>query len=243
MGVAPGSPGGVEIADVLGLAVGPAHLLRLEELAQQLPHADRQQALEEGAVLARQPGADGVEGRRLPEVVRVDDRCGPAPEGEPLREALGVAPGNPGDLLPGALEVLPDQHAAAVGKGGEAGRVRRVHVEAVGAELEVVDYPVLQQVADVGAGGEPVSREKLLGDAGPAEQVAPFEKQDVEAGAGEVAGGDQAVVPAPEDYGVAVVDVGLLVDLCLSIRAPRGCRLHARITPDVRPGLAVRGEV
>ena len=68
--------------------------------------------------------------------------------------------------------------------------------QAVVPELQIVDHLALQQVADVGAGGDAEAREQLLGDAGSADEAAPFQHQHVSAGAGQVEGGHQAVVPA-----------------------------------------------
>ena len=129
----------------------------------------------------------------------MEDAAGALPEGEPLWYAVGVGGGDAADFVGGAVVVVPAEQVVAVGEGLEAGGFEVVDVEAVVAEFEVVDDLILEHVADVGAAGDAEVWEELFGDAGAADEVAPFEDEGLDAGLGEVVGGDEAVVAAADD--------------------------------------------
>ena len=146
--------GGADVAGVLGVDVGAADGLGLEELLDEVFHVSGEHTLEDALVGgAAHGGGDFGEGGRLFEEVAVEDAAGALPEGEPFGYAVGVGGRDAADLVCGALVVVPAEQVVAVGEGLEAGGFEVVDVEAVVAEFEVVDDLVLEHVADVGAAG------------------------------------------------------------------------------------------
>jgi hypothetical protein len=75
-------------------------------------------------------------------------------------------------------------------------------LEAVGGEVELGDDLPPQQRQGVGGRRGPDARPELLGDARAPGEVAALADEDVETGAGEVGGGDEAVVARAYDDGV-----------------------------------------
>jgi hypothetical protein len=73
----------------------------------------------------------------------------------------------------------------------------------VGREVEVVDDPPAQQRQRVRARRRAHAGPQLLGHARAADDLAPLEHEDVEPGARQVGGADQAVVARSDDDGVA----------------------------------------
>ena len=74
-----------------------------------------------------------------------------------------------------------------------------------------------QEAQGVGEGGELEPRIGLLGDRGPADQVAPLQDQRLEARLGEVGPVDQPVVTAADNDGVALVAVGHRIAVFLGV--------------------------
>ena len=64
----------------------------------------------------------------------------------------------------------------------DARRVDGVDVEAVPAQLQVVDHLLLQDVADVGAGGDVEAGKPLLGDRRATNDIPALQDLDVQAG-------------------------------------------------------------
>ena len=83
----------------------------------------------------------------------------------------------------------------------DARRVYGVDVEAVLAQLQVLDHLLLEDVAEVGTCGYLEAREPLLGHRGASDDVPALQYLwgDVQPGPSKVACGDQAVVPAAND--------------------------------------------
>ena len=75
-------------------------------------------------------------------------------------------------------------------------------------ELELADDLGAEQRDHVGELAEAEPREDLLGDRRAAQHVPAFEHQDLAAGPGQVRGGREAVVPAPDDDRVVPVRHG-----------------------------------
>ena len=88
---------------------------------------------------------------------------------------------------------------APSGKQVERGPGRRSTRDAALDQPQVAPDRGAQHAQHVGAGRGAVARGELLGDAGAADDVAPFEHERAQAGAREVEGRDQAVVPAADD--------------------------------------------
>jgi hypothetical protein len=94
---------------------------------------------------------------------------------------------------------------AAVGVGHEV-RTLRVHLVAVALQLEVAEDRGREQAHDVRQHRDlVVGPPRLLGDGGAPDDVAAFEHHRALAGAGEVGGGHQSVVAAPDHDGVVRV--------------------------------------
>ena len=72
-------------------------------------------------------------------------------------------------------------------------------------QLEVADDLRPQQADDVARDREPEARDDLLRDRGAAEHVPALQDDGLEAGAGEVRGGDEAVVAAADDHRVVAL--------------------------------------
>jgi len=174
------------IADVLGLHERAPHRFVLEELGDHVGHAAGQQAVEKcGIIGPRDRLLQFVERGWRPQEERVDDPGGPFPELDPPR-------------------IRRPRQAATVGIQLQRVGVEWQHVEPVPPHLQLVDHLGLQQVADVRAGRHPETGEQLLGRGGPTDEAAAFEDQHVEAGAAEITGADQRVVPAADDHHIVV---------------------------------------
>ena len=113
------------------------------------------------------------------------------------------APLPAGAVLGGrAPRVLPVVQRVAVARRDELQRVARRHLEAVAGQPEIVDHLRAHHAGDVGGGRGAETRGDLLGDAGAADHVAPFEDAGAQAGARQQTGGHQAVVAAADDQRV-----------------------------------------
>ena len=77
--------------------------------------------------------------------------------------------------------------------------------EAVPLELEIPDDLGTEQTVDVARGGDLEAGPQFFGDRAAAEQLAALQHQHRAAGAGEVGGGDEAVMASADDDGVVVV--------------------------------------
>jgi len=100
----------------------------------------------------------------------------------------------------------------------------------VARKVQVPDDLGTQERDDVGADGELKAGEDLLGDRGASDDVAPFEDQDLLAGAREIRRVDEPVVPASDDDDVvlhahawvakgSIVTAGFVGGLAASARA------------------------
>src|SRR5207237_7452413 len=69
-------------------------------------------------------------------------------------------------------------------------------------EVQVADNRRVKEAVDVRGGRDLEAGEGLLGDAGAADDVAALKHQDAQAGAGEVAGSHEPVVPGTDQDGV-----------------------------------------
>jgi hypothetical protein len=86
--------------------------------------------------------------------------------------------------------------------------VERQDLEAVLRQRELPDDLGAEQRDDVRGHAEPKAGEHFLGHRRPAEKVAPFEHDDLEAGTREVRRRHQPVVPATDDHGVVRRTIG-----------------------------------
>ena len=112
--------------------------------------------------------------------------------------ALGVDRGMALELEPRVGGVVPAHQVVAVGRRRERA-VERQQLETVPRKIEVADDARAQQADDVRADAEAEPGIDLLGHRRAADALATLEDENVEAGAGEVGGAHQAVVPAAHD--------------------------------------------
>ena len=100
--------------------------------------------------------------------------------------------------------VDPLGERAAVLEGRPEVRVGHEDLEAVAAQVELVDHDAVEQADDVRARADDVARvgERALERARAAEPLAPLEHEDGLAGAGEVGRAREPVVAAADDHGV-----------------------------------------
>ena len=116
---------------------------------------------------------------------------------------LGVVRRQPSDVLRVARHVAPERERGPVGERHEVVRRDDRDLVAVALQLELVDDPLRHQRHDVGRAGDLVAGPRLLRDGRAAQDVTPFEDQDVEPGTREVRGTREAVVAPADDHDVA----------------------------------------
>ena len=116
--------------------------------------------------------------------------------GAVLVVGLGVAERPAAQLANGAGVVVRAPQVVAVERGERA--VERQDLEAVAGQLQLADDLGPKQRHHVGGDAEAEAGDDLLGDGRAAEHVAALEHDHAHAGAGEVRGRDQAVVPAAD---------------------------------------------
>ena len=133
---------------------------------------------------------------------RLDHRRHPLEHRLVPRIAFGVAHAELADLLAGQVGVRAHQQRAPVGERCERGGVSGENLVAVGGQLQIADDRRVEEAVDVGGGGDLEAGERLLGDAGAADDVAPLEDEHAQPGAREVARGHQPVVPGTDHDGV-----------------------------------------
>ena len=119
------------------------------------------------------------------------------PEFGPCEPGVGVLREQVAELLDRLRVVVPEGDLLSVGVGVYARRVDGVNVEAVSAHFQVVDDLFLEDVADVGAGGDVESREPLLGYDGATDDVSALQNLDIHSGSSKVSRGDQSLCPPP----------------------------------------------
>jgi len=136
------------------------------------------------------------------------------------RIAFGVAHAELGDLRAGQVGVWAHQQRPPVGERRERRGVSGEDLVAVGGQLQVADDRRVEEAVDVGGGGDLEAGERLLGDAGAADDVAPLKDKHAQPGAREVARGHQPVVPGTDHDGVVT----------------RGAQRHAVSVPSVTIG-------
>ena len=112
-------------------------------------------------------------------------------------EPLGVAGGELGDL--GFRAPRPDLEIAPVGQGQEIRQRALDDAEPVGVKLEIADDRRVQKRDRVGGDRIAKAGVKFLGDRRAADLRPALEHRDLEAGHGEIGGGDKAVVAAADD--------------------------------------------
>ena len=112
-------------------------------------------------------------------------------------EPLGVAGGEFGDLGLGAsgrdLEIAP------IGQRQEVRQGTLDDAEPVAVKLEVADDLRVEKRDGIGGDGIAEARMKFLGRRRAADLRAALEHRDLEAGHGEIGGGDKAVMPGADD--------------------------------------------
>jgi hypothetical protein len=133
---------------------------------------------------------------------------GRLPVARPLRVALGVRTRPVRlQLRTRARGVRPRDDLAPVRQRGEKVRLVRPDVQAVPEQLEVADDLPPQQRHRVGGRRGPHAWPQLLGHARPTGDLPPLVDVDGQAGAGQVRGSHEAVVPGPDDYRIHVAVV------------------------------------
>jgi hypothetical protein len=120
------------------------------------------------------------------------------------REGVGVLARDARDLLVGDLVVVGQQHRTTVGGEGRELRVERDRAIAELRQLEVGDDLRLEHRDHVRRSRDALAGPQLLGHARAAEDVARLEDAHAQAGAREVGGRGEAVVPAADDDRVVV---------------------------------------
>ena len=103
---------------------------------------------------------------------------------------------------------MPQPYGATVGKRVQAARVQRVHVKPVLPQLQFVNNLLLQDVAHVGAGGDPEAGEPLLGHRCTAHHVPALQHLHVQPGSPQIPGGDQPVMSAANNYNLLLLGHG-----------------------------------
>ena len=103
--------------------------------------------------------------------------------------------------------VVPAGQVVAVVHRRDRARQRQ-DLQAVPRQFEVADDLRAQQADDVRELAEAIAREDFGGHRGAADDFAPFEHDDLLAGAREVGGRDQAVVAGADDDGVVLIAAG-----------------------------------
>jgi len=114
-------------------------------------------------------------------------------------QGLGIAGGELRDLLPGQLFVGSHEQEATVGKRRERRGAARQQLKPVAGQLEVADDLRPEQAVHVGGGGHLEARPQLFRHARAPHHVAALEHQHPLPGAGEIGGGDEAIVAGPDD--------------------------------------------
>ena len=169
--------------------VAAAHARRATGLAQQLEDVA-------GPLGARRRGR--AQHQRLEEERRLLEQ---RVEG---RQRVGVLARDARDLLVGDLLVVGQQDRAPVGGEGRELGVERDRVIAELRQLEVGHDLRLEHRDHVGGARDALAGPQLLGHARAAEDVARLEDAHAQAGARQVGGGGEAVVPAADDDRVVV---------------------------------------
>ena len=127
-----------------------------------------------------------------------------APEVEPPRVGRGIVCRQVAHLRNRAVHVVPEHERIAVGVRLEARRFELIDRKSVLAQAQVVYHLGLQEMADVGAGGDAIAGKQLLGDTRPAHHVAPLQHQHRLPGLRQIRRCDEAVVPTTDDNGIVV---------------------------------------
>ncbi len=193
---------------------GPFHSLVHEPLVQEVGGAHREQPNEVVDVApgpATEPGAGaepawqfGQTHVRRHHVQQILHEAGnPLEVPVEVEVRLGVGLVELGDGVGVTSQVAPQREGAAIGEGDEVVRGDDRHLVPESLQLQVGDDAVRHERHDVGRARDPVAVPHLFGHRGAAEDVPALEHEDVEAGAGEVGGTGQPVVPAAHHYDVA----------------------------------------
>ena len=119
------------------------------------------------------------------------------------------------DLPAVELGIRPEEEMLPTRKGSKGGGLPGQHLEAVVTQLQLPDDLRPKERVHVGQAGKPVARDELLGDSAAAHQLPALQDQDLSTRPGQIAGGDQAVVPRPDDNRVVFSHFS---------RAPLNCR-------------------
>ena len=138
--------------------------------------------------------SSGPSGRSASRMRRVE------PDVLAVAAAVGVA-----ELRHRARLVDPlRERAAVLARDGDVGVLgpQRDQLVAVAVQRELLDHERVQEPGEVGARRDRVARPRLLERARAADLVAALEHEHAAAGAGEVGGGGQPVVPRADDDGV-----------------------------------------
>ena len=164
------------------------------------PHVDlAQRAAAAPAWPSRSPGRLEPSFGGISSQQRADQPAEPAEPRLPPLVRVGVALENLRDLLVPAPRVVGQAQVAAVAAGREV-RALRVDVVAVLGQPQVAHHVRGQQAHHVRQRGDrEVGAERVLRDRRAADGVPPLQHQHPAAGPGQVAGGDQTVVPAADD--------------------------------------------
>ena len=183
---------------------GPLHDVRLEVVLGGV--GDRAQDHELQHVLVARLGELGGElgkGGRVAQDVLVHDLAGAVDHGVVDGIGLGVLLREAGDLLDRVVHALPEEETVlTVESRGEGARVALEHLHAVVEQVEIAEHLLRRQGEDVRPGGGDVPRRALdlLGEGGAADVLVALQNADVVARPGQVAGGDEPVVPAADDH-------------------------------------------
>ena len=129
-----------------------------------------------------------------------------------VQKSLGVGRRVEGDFCGGSLRVSPPiEYPAAIDHRGE-NRIARGHTQTMSRKVQIPDHLGHQHAGYIGGERHPVPRDHLFGDAGPANNAAPFYDQHFLTRLGQIGGCCQSVMTGADDDGVEAGLGGLCAD-------------------------------
>jgi hypothetical protein len=180
-------------------------VVRFEPRVEHVCVARREELLQDRLQLGSAHVAEQLRERRWrPQLVRIDDARRLGPEGVPARVGLGVVSGESRDLFDVSSFVAVQLQVPAVRERTQLERLELEYLEAVLLHLEVVNDRRLERVAEERAGRKMEAGDQLLGRDRAADDLAPLEDRDAQAGAREIARRDEPVVAGADDDDIEV---------------------------------------
>ena len=94
------------------------------------------------------------------------------------------------------------QYVPAVEQGKESKGIERLHLITVNVQVQVAHHFVLKKMDNKGTRRDEITGENLFGRARTANNVTPFQDEDIHARTGEVGGAHQSIVSSANDDSV-----------------------------------------